>query len=128
VAVQYLDFLTEEEYLDILERKGKENQHLDDSDPNKFIAKMGADALHDLLKRLDLDTSELRPAPQGQHRDQPTAQERGLEAPECGGGLPRCDQPPPNNPEWMIVKVVPVIPPELRPLVPWTVAVSPRPI
>jgi DNA-directed RNA polymerase subunit beta' len=54
--VQYLDFLTEEEYLDILEVLGKENQHLDDTDPNKFIAKMGAESLARPVERLDLDT------------------------------------------------------------------------
>ncbi|MBX2973546.1 MAG: DNA-directed RNA polymerase subunit beta', partial [Flavobacteriales bacterium] len=117
-AVQYLDFLTEEEYLDILETLGKENQHLEDTDPNKFIAKMGAEGLHDLLKRLDLDTLsyDLR------HKaNTETSQQRKNEA------LKRLNvveafrdaiSRRPNNPEWMIVKVVPVIPPELRPLVP----------
>ncbi len=118
VPVQYLDFLTEEEYLDILETLGKENQYLDDTDPNKFVAKMGADALHDLLKRLDLDSLsyDLR------HKaNTETSQQRKNEA------LKRLNvveafrdaiSRRPNNPEWMIVKVVPVIPPELRPLVP----------
>ncbi len=118
VAVQHLDFLTEEEYLDILETLGKENQHLDESDPNKFIAKMGADALHDLLKRLDLDTLsyDLR------HKaNTETSQQRKNEALKrlnvveaFRDAISRRS----NNPEWMIVKVVPVIPPELRPLVP----------
>ena len=54
-GIQYMDFLTEEEYLDILDKLPKENQYLDDKDPNKFIAKMGAEALEDLLKRIDLD-------------------------------------------------------------------------
>src|SRR6187431_929480 len=54
-SLKYLDFLTEEEYLDILDTLPKENQYLEDTDPNKFIAKMGADALHDLLRRLNLD-------------------------------------------------------------------------
>jgi len=54
-GISYLQFLTEEEYLQILENLPKDNQHLDDTDPNKFIAKMGADALYDLLSRLDLD-------------------------------------------------------------------------
>ena len=53
--VKYLDFLTEEEYLDILDAMPAENQYLADSDPNKFIAKMGAEALHDLLANLNLD-------------------------------------------------------------------------
>lgn len=117
-AIQYLDFLTEEEYLDIMEALGKDNQHLDESDPNKFVAKMGADALHDLLKRLDLDTLsyDLR------HKaNTETSQQRKNEALKrlnvveaFRDAISRRS----NNPEWMIVKVVPVIPPELRPLVP----------
>src|SRR6187401_1388430 len=59
-GINYLDFLTEEEYLNILEALPKDDQHLDDTDPNKFIAKMGAEALHDLLSRLDLDELSYR--------------------------------------------------------------------
>jgi len=55
IALHAFDFLTEEEYLDILEKLPKENQYLDDRDPNKFLAKMGAEALHDLLARVNLD-------------------------------------------------------------------------
>ncbi|MBE9466711.1 MAG: DNA-directed RNA polymerase subunit beta' [Bacteroidetes bacterium] len=114
--VKYLDFLTEEEYLDILEALPKENQMLDDDDPNKFIAKMGADALYDLLARIDLDelSYSLR------HKaSTETSQQRKNEA------LKRLQvveafraSKLKNHPEWMIVKIVPVIPPELRPLVP----------
>ena len=116
--VQYLDFLTEEEYLDILEALGKDNQYLDDSDPNKFIAKMGADALHDLLKRLDLDglSYDLR------HKaNTETSQQRKNEALKrlnVVEAFREANSRRENRPEWMIVKVVPVIPPELRPLVP----------
>jgi DNA-directed RNA polymerase subunit beta' len=118
VQVQYLDYLTEEEYLDILEAQGKDNQYLDDSDPNKFLAKMGAEALHELLKRLDLDglSYDLR------HKaNTETSQQRKNEALKrlnvveaFRDAISRRE----NNPEWMIIKVVPVIPPELRPLVP----------
>ena len=117
-AVQYLDFLTEEEYLDIMETVGKDNQYLDDSDPNKFIAKMGADALHDLLKRLDLDglSYDLR------HKaNTETSQQRKNEALKrlnVVEAFREANSRRENRPEWMIVKVVPVIPPELRPLVP----------
>ena len=115
-GVQKMDFLTEEEYLDILDTLPKENQHLDDEDPNKFIAKMGADALYMLLERIDLDSLsyDLR------HRaNTETSQQRKNEA------LKRLqvveafrESIATNKPQWMIVKVVPVIPPELRPLVP----------
>ncbi|MCB0793081.1 MAG: DNA-directed RNA polymerase subunit beta' [Flavobacteriales bacterium] len=116
--VQYLDFLTEEEYLDILDSLGKDNQFLEDTDPNKFIAKMGADALHDLLKRLDLDglSYDLR------HKaNTETSQQRKNEALkrlQVVEAFREANQRRENHPEWMIVKVVPVIPPELRPLVP----------
>jgi DNA-directed RNA polymerase subunit beta' len=116
--LEYMDYLTEEEYLDILDELPKENQYLEDSDPNKFIAKMGAEALHDLLQRLDLDalSFELR------HKaNTETSQQRKKEAlkrlqvvEQLRDGQTRTE----NRPEWMIVKVVPVIPPELRPLVP----------
>ncbi|MCD4683230.1 MAG: DNA-directed RNA polymerase subunit beta' [Bacteroidales bacterium] len=116
--LNYLDFLTEEEYFDILEKIPADNQYLDDSDPEKFIAKMGAEAVHDLLARLDLDKQSfyLR------HKaNTETSQQRKQEALKrlqvfeaFRDGQSRID----NRPEWMIVKVVPVIPPELRPLVP----------
>lgn len=117
-GINYLDFLTEEEYFDVLKTIPAENQYLDDSDPDKFIAKMGAEAIHDLLARLDLDTIsfELR------HKaNTETSQQRKAEALKrlqvfeaFRDARTRIE----NRPEWMIVKVVPVIPPELRPLVP----------
>lgn len=115
-GIKYLDFLTEEEYLDILDTLPKENQYLDDSDPNKFIAGMGAEALNMLLARIDLDelSYDLR------HKaSTETSQQRKSEA------LKRLqvveafrESVHINKPEWMILKVIPVIPPELRPLVP----------
>ncbi|MDX9854673.1 MAG: DNA-directed RNA polymerase subunit beta', partial [Tenuifilaceae bacterium] len=115
-GVKYLDFLTEEEYLDILETLPKENQHLDDSDPNKFMAGMGAEALHTLLTRIDLDELSYNLRHQANNE---TSQQRKNEA------LKRLqvveafrESVNINRPEWMILKVVPVIPPELRPLVP----------
>ena len=116
--VQYLDFLTEEEYLDILETIPKENQYLEDSDPDKFIAKMGAEAIHDLLGRLQLDdlSYELR------HKaNTETSQQRKNEALkrlQVVEAFRDANKRIENKPEWMIIKVVPVIPPELRPLVP----------
>jgi DNA-directed RNA polymerase subunit beta' len=113
------DFLSEEDYLDLIDNPAlKDNHYLDDSDPNKFIAKMGAEALHDLLKDLDLKkiSNDLRLA-----ADTETSVQRKNEALKrlqvvetMRDSQTRID----NRPEWMIVKVVPVIPPELRPLVP----------
>ncbi|HPS63530.1 MAG TPA: DNA-directed RNA polymerase subunit beta', partial [Bacteroidales bacterium] len=117
-GVNYLDFLSEEEYFDIMEKLPQENQYLDDDDPNKFVAKMGAEALSELLSKLDLDKEsyDLRVKANTE-----TSQQRKAEAlkrlqvfESFRDGQKRME----NRPEWMIVKVVPVIPPELRPLVP----------
>ncbi|MCR5695406.1 MAG: DNA-directed RNA polymerase subunit beta' [Marinilabiliaceae bacterium] len=115
-GVQALDFLTEEEYLAIMDTLPKENQYLADDDPNKFIAKMGAEALEMLLARLNLDelSYELR-----DKANKETSQMRKNDA------LKRLqvveafrESHGRNKPEWMIMKVIPVTPPELRPLVP----------
>ena len=114
----YLDFLTEEEYLDIMDTLPADNQYLDNEDPNKFIAAMGAEALELLLKRLDLDalSYELR------HKaNTETSQQRKAEALkrlQVVEAFRSANKHIENRPEWMIIKVVPVIPPELRPLVP----------
>ncbi|MCD7976491.1 MAG: DNA-directed RNA polymerase subunit beta' [Tannerellaceae bacterium] len=111
-----LDLLSEEEYLQILDNLPKENQMLDDSDPNKFIAKIGAEAVYDLLARLDLDSLsyDLRyrvsTDTSQQRKNEALKRLQVVESFRASRGR--------NRPEWMIVKVVPVIPPELRPLVP----------
>ena len=116
--LQKMDFLTEEEYLNILESIPVENQYLDDTDPNKFIAKMGAECLIDILSRIDLDTLsyELR------HKaNMETSKQRKTEALkrlQVVESLRESQENRENRPEWMIMKVIPVIPPELRPLVP----------
>jgi DNA-directed RNA polymerase subunit beta' len=117
-GVQYLDFLTEDEYLDIMDKLPKENQMLDDGDPNKFIARMGAEALEMLLARIELD--DLSYALRHQAATD-TSQQRKAEALKrlkvveaFRDARTRIE----NRPEWMVVRMVPVIPPELRPLVP----------
>lgn len=115
-GVQYLDFLTEEEYIDIIEALPKDNQLLDDDHPDKFIADMGANALYRLLERLKLDelSYELRhkanTETSQQRKNEALKRLQVVEAFRASKGR--------NKPEWMIVKVVPVIPPDLRPLVP----------
>ena len=111
-----LDLLTEDEYLDRLDQLPKENQYLEDSDPNKFIAKMGAEAIYDLLLRLDLDklSYELRDRANAdsaqQRKNEALKRLQVVESFRASRGR--------NKPEWMIMKILPVIPPELRPLVP----------
>jgi len=117
-GINYLDFLSEEEYFDIMEKLPQENQYLDDKDPNKFIAKMGAEALAELLARIDLDKEsyDLR-----YKANTETSQQRKAEALkrlQVFESFRDAQKRLENHPEWMIVKVVPVIPPELRPLVP----------
>ena len=110
------DLITEDEYLDILESLPADNQYLDDSDPNKFIAKMGADAVFDLLSRIDLDelSFDLRDKASNdtsqQRKNEALKRLQVIESFRAARGR--------NKPEWMVIKVVPVIPPELRPLVP----------
>ena len=115
-GVAEFDLLSEEEYLDILDTLPKDNQYLEDTDSNKFIAKMGAEAIYDLLARLDLDalSYELRhragnDASQ-QRKNEALKRLQVVESFRASRGR--------NKPEWMIVRIVPVIPPELRPLVP----------
>ena len=116
--IQKMDFLTEEEYLNVLESLPQENQYLDDEDPNKFLAKMGAECLIDLLARIDLEalSYELR------HKaNTETSKQRKTEALkrlQVVESLKESNNNRENRPEWMIMKVVPIIPPELRPLVP----------
>ena len=114
--VKVYDLLSEEEYLNILDTLPKENQFLDDTDPKKFIAKMGAEAIYDLLCRLDLDSLsyELRHKAGNdssqQRKNEALKRLQVVESFRASRGR--------NKPEWMIMKIIPVIPPELRPLVP----------
>ncbi|MEN9739046.1 MAG: hypothetical protein RLZZ318_1080 [Bacteroidota bacterium] len=118
-GVNKLDLLSEEEYLDILDKLPKENQYLDDNDPKKFVAKMGADALWELLTTIDLDglSYSLRNQAATETSQQRKAEAlkrlkviESFRAANREGNI--------NRPEWMIMKMLPVIPPELRPLVP----------
>ena len=119
VNLKKFDFLSEEDYLDLIDNPAlKDNHYLEDTDPNKFVAKMGAEAMYDLLKDLDLNklSNELRVAAETetsvQRKNEALKRLQVVEA--MRESQTRID----NRPEWMIVKVVPVIPPELRPLVP----------
>jgi DNA-directed RNA polymerase subunit beta' len=117
-GINYLDFLTEDEYLDILDKLPRENQMLDDEDPNKFIAKMGAESLEMLLSRIKLDelSYSLRHAAANDTSQQRKAE--ALKRLKVVEAFREARTRIENKPEWMIIKMVPVIPPELRPLVP----------
>ena len=112
------DLLTEEEYLDLLDTLPKENQYLPDDDPQKFVAKMGAEAVHDLLGLLDLDelSFSLRNAAANETSQQRKAD--ALKRLSVVESFREAKTHITNQPEWMVMKYIPVIPPELRPLVP----------
>lgn len=118
-GLSQLDLLSEEEYLDKLdeiERTHKGNQNLEDTNPDKFIAKIGAEAIYDLLCRVDLDSIsyELRDRANTdgsqQRKTEALKRLQVVESFRASKGV--------NRPEWMVMKVIPVIPPDLRPLVP----------
>ena len=114
--VEVNQLLTEDEYLDLLRKLSKENQYLDDSDPNKFIAKMGAEAVLDMLQRIDLDqlSYDLRDRANSDRSAQ--RKNEALKRLQVVESFRASKER--NKPEWMIMKILPVIPPDLRPLVP----------
>ncbi len=116
--VKEMDFLTEEEYLDILETLPIENQYLDESDPNKFIAKMGAECIMDLLQRIDLDSLSYQLRHAANNETSKQRKTEALKRLQVVEAFRESNINKENKPEWMILKVIPVIPPELRPLVP----------
>ena len=116
--VKKMDFLTEEEYLNILEVQPQENQYLDDTDPTKFIAKMGAECLIDLLSRIDLDTLSFELRHKANTETSKQRKTEALKRLQVVESLRESNLNRENKPEWMIMKAIPVIPPELRPLVP----------
>jgi DNA-directed RNA polymerase subunit beta' len=113
-----MDFLTEEEYLNIAESLPPENQFLEDSDPNKFIAKMGAECLIELLSRIDLDELSYDLRHKANNETSKQRKMESLKRLQVVESLREANVNKVNRPEWMILKVIPVIPPELRPLVP----------
>ena len=113
------DLLSEEEYDDIVENKiSPENDYLDDSDPNKFIAKMGAEAIYDLLVRLDLDSLSYELRDRANSDSSMQRKNEALKRLQVVEAFRSSVEKGINRPEWMIMKIIPVTPPELRPLVP----------
>ena len=113
-----MDFLTEEEYLNIMESLPQENQFLEDSDPNKFIAKMGAECLIELLSRIDLDELSYELRHKANNETSKQRKNEALKRLQVVESFREGNDNRENKPEWMILKAIPVIPPELRPLVP----------
>ncbi len=116
--VQKMDFLTEEEYLSILDSLPQENQYLDDHDPNKFVAKMGAECLIDLLGRIDLNELSYDLRHKANNETSKQRKTEALKRLQVVEAFRDSNANRENLPEWMIMKAIPVIPPELRPLVP----------
>ena len=116
--INKMDFLTEEEYLSIIETLPADNQFLDDSDEKKFIAKMGAECLIELLSRIDLEELSYQLRHKANNETSKQRKTEALKRLQVVESFREANQRKENLPEWMIVKVIPVIPPELRPLVP----------
>ena len=117
-GINYMDFLTEDEYLDIIDKLPRENQMLPDTDPEKFIAKMGADALEMLLARTKLDELSYELRHQAATDTSQQRKQEALKRLKVVEAFRDANTRIENRPEWMVIKMVPVIPPELRPLVP----------
>jgi len=116
--INKMDFLTEEEYLNILESIPVENQYLEDTDPNKFVAKMGAECLIDLLSNIDLEELSYSLRHKANTETSKQRKTEALKRLQVVEALRESRDNRENNPEWMVMKIIPVIPPELRPLVP----------
>ena len=115
-GIKDMDLLSEEEYLQVLDNLQGDNQSLKDDDPQKFIAGMGAEAIYEMLKVIDLDTLSYELRYKSEHE---TSQQRKAEALKRLSVIESFRESRDiNRPEWMIMKVIPVIPPDLRPLVP----------
>ena len=113
------DLLSEDEYNDIVDNQiSPENAYLDDSDPNKFIAKMGAEAIYDLLIRLDLDSLSYELRDRANSDSSVQRKNEALKRLQVVESFRTSVEKGINRPEWMIMKIIPVTPPELRPLVP----------
>ncbi|MCB0686033.1 MAG: DNA-directed RNA polymerase subunit beta', partial [Saprospiraceae bacterium] len=117
-GISTLDLLTEEEYFEIQDSLPRENQMLEDDDPNKFIALMGAEAVRELLMRLDLDdlsySLRMQAATETSQQRKSEALKRLRVVEAFRDGVRRIE----NKPEWSVIQYLPVVPPELRPLVP----------
>ena len=116
--LQPMDFLTEEEYLNVMEQIPAENQYLEDDDPDKFIAKMGAECLIELLSRIDLEALSYELRHKANNETSKQRKTEALKRLQVVEAFREANERGENLPEWMIMKVIPVIPPELRPLVP----------
>ncbi len=116
---QQFDLLSEDEYNDILDNQLPEDNYLlDDSDPNKFVAKMGAEAVYDLLQQLDLDSLSYELRDRANTDSSQQRKNEALKRLQVVEAFRSSVESGVNRPEWMIMKIIPVTPPELRPLVP----------
>ena len=119
IGSNVFDLLSEDEYNDILDNHvSPDNDYLDDSDPNKFIAKMGAEAIYDLLVRLDLDSLSYELRDRANSDSSMQRKNEALKRLQVVEAFRQSVEKGINRPEWMIMKIIPVTPPELRPLVP----------
>ncbi len=117
-GIEKLQFLSDEEYYAIIDSLPADNQLLDDEDPNKFIAKMGGEALYDLLKEIDVESLSYELRDKANNETSQQRKQEALKRLNVVEAFRESQTRIENRPEWMIMKVIPVIPPDLRPLVP----------
>jgi len=119
-GLQSNDLLTEEQYLDIMASLPESNEALDEEDPKKFIALIGGEAIKELLKRINPDELALHLREQARTETSMQKKAEALKRLRVVGAFRERPEGEvePNRPEWMVLDIIPVIPPELRPLVP----------
>ena len=118
LGVEANQLLTEDEYFNILYQIREDNNRLDDSDPEKFVAKIGGEAIEDLLKRIDLEELSISLRDQVRTETSQQRKQEALKRLQVVEAFRDANRRMENRPEWMVLRVIPVIPPELRPLVP----------
>jgi DNA-directed RNA polymerase subunit beta' len=117
-GLQKMDLLSEEQYYDVLASLPEKNQHLEDNDDKKFIAKIGGDAIKDLLRRVEIESIAVQLRVDVKTESSLQKKQEMLKRLSVIEAFREREERPINKPEWMVLDVIPVIPPELRPLVP----------
>jgi DNA-directed RNA polymerase subunit beta' len=117
-GLQPKDLLTEEQYLDVLANLRPEERNMDDDDPRKFIALIGGEAVKELLRRVDADEEYYKLREVAKEDMSQAKKADVLKRLRILDAFRTSETKEPNRPEWMVLDIIPVIPPDLRPLVP----------
>ena len=112
------DLISEEEYYDILEQFPRDEFAMEEEEEHRFEAMEGAEALQNLLSNLDLDSLAYRLRYEVKNETSQMRKKKKLKRLQVIESFRAANEHTENRPEWMVQSVIPVIPPELRPLVP----------